>query len=802
MQKKLNEYLTENKEHAYPFLRNIMTSTNPLILKTELWEKLIQYADSDSKTTENESTILNSPLANIIKQTQEAILDTPWIYMAVRPDIAKWQYLRINVEQIHATQISVREFLQAKEKLTRLDNSEWHLEIDLSPFNREFPRMQKNTSIGKGVEFLNRHLSGKLFQGNGKQPKGYNELLHFLQIHSYQGLPLMLNHRIQTMDQMRDALQEAVDLLQEKDQDTIWSEFWYELQQLGFESGWGRDVKTIIETMSLLIDILEAPDPATLENFLSRIPMIFSILILSPHGFFAQSNVLGKPDTGGQVVYILDQVRALEKEMSQRLYDQGLDIKPQIIVLTRLIPDSEGTTCADRTEKIDGTEYAKILRVPFRGKEGDIVPHWISRFDIWPYLERFADDSQNEVVAELKGRPDLIVGNYSDGNLVATLLAQRMQVTQCNIAHALEKTKYLYSDLYWRQNEEKYNFSCQFTADLIAMNSADFIITSSYQEIAGTKDSLGQYEAHTSFSMPDLYRVIHGIDVFDPKFNIVSPGADASVYFPYFDKTKRLTGIHPEIHELLFGAAVHPRTMGSLHDPNKPIIFTMARLDHIKNITGLVEMYGKNPELRKFANLVLISGKLDTSLSQDREEQEQIEKMYSLFDAFELHGDVRWIEGQSDKFFNGEIYRYIADHKGIFVQPALFEAFGLTVIEAMSSGLPTFATLFGGPLEIIVNGKSGFHIDPTNQDEMAQKLIEFFENCAKDSGYWEKYSQGALQRIQEKYTWDLYAKRMMTLSRIYGFWKFVTNLERDETRRYLEMFYGLQYRPRAIALEQ
>ena len=33
--------------------------------------------------------------------------------------------------------------------------------------------------------------------------------------------------------------------------------------------------------------------------------------------------------------------------------------------------------------------------------------------------------------------------------------------------------------------EDSYHFSCQFTADLIAMNQADFIITSTYQEIAG-----------------------------------------------------------------------------------------------------------------------------------------------------------------------------------------------------------------------------------------------------------------------------------------------------------------------------
>jgi glycosyltransferase involved in cell wall biosynthesis len=42
----------------------------------------------------------------------------------------------------------------------------------------------------------------------------------------------------------------------------------------------------------------------------------------------------------------------------------------------------------------------------------------------------------------------------------------------------------------------------------------------------------------------------------------------------------------------------------------------------------------------------------------------------------------------------------------------LYEAFGLTVVEAMTCGLPTFATCNGGPSEIIKHGKSGFHIDP------------------------------------------------------------------------------------------
>jgi len=37
---------------------------------------------------------------------------------------------------------------------------------------------------------------------------------------------------------------------------------------------------------------------------------------------------------------------------------------------------------------------------------------------------------------------------------------------------------------------------------------------------------------------------------------------------------------------------------------------------------------------------------------------------------------------------------------------------------------------------------------------------------------------------------------------VYGFWKHVTGLKRTETRRHLEMFYALQYRPLALALEQ
>jgi len=52
--------------------------------------------------------------------------------------------------------------------------------------------------------------------------------------------------------------------------------------------------------------------------------------------------------------------------------------------------------------------------------------------------------------------------------------------------------------------------------------------------------------------MPGLYRVVNGINVFDPKFNIVSPGADMNIYYPFTDKERRLTSLHEAIEQLLY----------------------------------------------------------------------------------------------------------------------------------------------------------------------------------------------------------------------------------------------------------
>ena len=146
----------------------------------------------------------------------------------------------------------------------------------------------------------------------------------------------MLNEKIQNLNTLQHILRKAEEYLAELSPETPYEDFEAKFEEIGLERGWGNNAERVLDMLRLLLDLLEAPDPCTLETFLGRIPMVFNVVILSPHGYFAQDNVLGYPDTGGQVVYILDQVRALETEMLQRIKQQGLNFTPRILIVSLL----------------------------------------------------------------------------------------------------------------------------------------------------------------------------------------------------------------------------------------------------------------------------------------------------------------------------------------------------------------------------------------------------------------------------------------------------------------------------------
>jgi sucrose synthase len=789
---RLQEALETHRDHSTMMLRRLFRSDGPFLLRSEILEAW-------DETVAEGGEGLAGALEDTIRSAQEGTTHAPFVDLAVRDGAGRWRRLRIHSETLDVIEIGVSEYLATRERLAlgHSPDGAWPLEVDFEPFARHVPRLKERRSVGRGGEFLNRHLTSQLFV---RADEGLARLFRFLKLHTCHDQQLMVDPDMPSVESLRRAVRGALDALRTARDDATWDDVGDRLRAVGLMPGWGRTVDRMRDSLRLLQDVLEAPEPSAVESLLARIPMVFRVAILSPHGFFGQSGVMGLPDTGGQVVYILDQVRALELEMRQRLHEQGVDFEPEIAVVTRLIPEARGTSCDQRLERVAGTRNARILRVPFRTPSGEIAREWVSRFEVWPFLERFAIEVESELVAELDGRPDLIIGNYSDGNLVATLLARRLGVTQFAIAHALEKSKYLYSDLYWHHNEASYHFSCQFAADLVAMNAADCIVTSTYQEIAGDDETVGQYESYGAFTMPGFLRVVHGIDVWDPRFNIVSPGVAEEIYFPAGDDARRLRGLHPEIEEMVLGGPL-PDGRGRLEHPDRPIVLSMARLDRIKNLTGLVDWYGSDERLRELANLVIVAGRVSPDDSADGEERAEIERMHQLFDHHGLDGSVRWVGRHLDKAFAGELYRWVADRRGAFVQPALFEAFGLTVLEAMASGLPTFATRYGGPLEIIQDGVSGFHLDPNRGDLAAGRIADFFEACASDPVRWTSVAEAGIARVESRYTWSLHASRLMTLARLYGFWRFVTDLDRAETDRYLQTLYHLAVRARAVGME-
>jgi len=799
MKNLLGSIIRKNEHKDFKELVSFIANQHPNIyLRNGIIQLFREYCGQHQKTKKFRE---NSSLFNFIKQAQELFITKEHLVLMHRYAMAKYRFYMVRRDGEYLEEISLSTYLDLKDYYAKKKATDGnHLHIDFMPFYDFSPSVRNIRSVGNGIRFLNRYLSSNIFS----RPDEWNaKLFEFIKLHQYNGRQLLVNDAlIKNIDAFYTKLEQLLEWLKKKKPETPFTSVETKMKKSGFEVGWGNTVGRIIESIKTLLGLINEPTDEMLERFISRVPLplISKIAIISPHGWFGQTNALGKPDTGGQVIYILDQVRALEKHLKTEIQLTGLDVEPKIIVLTRLIPEAEDTTCNQRIEKIFQSDNGWILRVPFRDKQYNVVKHWVSRFKIWPYLETFTEDASKELLSEFQGRPDLIIGNYSDGNLVASLLSDKFDVIQCTIAHALEKTKYAFSDIGWQDIEQDYHFSIQYTADIFSMNKSDFIITSTLQEIIGTEDTMGQYESYQFFTMPDLYQVISGINLFAPKFNVIPPGVDEGLYFPHYETERRIEHKWKQWEKRLFFDDSKD-IFGKLDDPDKPPIFTMARFDKIKNITGLIHAYGMSKKIQQSCNLIFAAGTIHIEDSSDVEEKVEIKKAYDLIERFNLHGKVRWLPS-INKLDTGEVYRIIADHKGIFVQPALFEAFGLTIIEAMASGLPTFAPKFGGPLEIIEYGVSGFLLNTSKPELISKSLEKFIDKNKKDENFWNFISENGIKRVQTHFNWKSYSQRLINLTKLYGFWRYsVSEKGMLEMDRYCDLIYHFLLQERAEQIE-
>ncbi|MEO8527474.1 MAG: glycosyltransferase [Pseudolysinimonas sp.] len=79
------------------------------------------------------------------------------------------------------------------------------------------------------------------------------------------------------------------------------------------------------------------------------------------------------------------------------------------------------------------------------------------------------------------------------------------------------------------------------------------------------------------------------------------------------------------------------------------------------------------------------------------------------------------------------------------ITPSDREAFGRVTLEYLALGKPVLATASGGSLEVVVDGETGFLVDPEDIDELAERL----ERLALDRALLAEQSRGATVRAEQ-----------------------------------------------------
>jgi glycosyltransferase involved in cell wall biosynthesis len=88
---------------------------------------------------------------------------------------------------------------------------------------------------------------------------------------------------------------------------------------------------------------------------------------------------------------------------------------------------------------------------------------------------------------------------------------------------------------------------------------------------------------------------------------------------------------------------------------------------------------------------------------------------------------------------------------------SLYEPFGLTPVEAGLFRKPSIVTNHGGPPEIIVEGETGFIVNPRDYGTIAKRMTELLSNPELR----HEMGQKARKRILENFTIDRSAKRLL-----------------------------------------
>jgi len=433
------------------------------------------------------------------------------------------------------------------------------------------------------------------------------------------------------------------------------------------------------------------------------------LLLISIHGLIRGHDLeLGRDaDTGGQTKYVVDLARALAERP---------DVERVDLVTRRVVDPAVSNDYAAPIEEL--TDKARIVRIDAGPEE------YLPKEQLWDYLDSFMDN----LVSWLNDQPrmpDLVHSHYADAGYVGVRLASLLSIPLIHTGHSLGRDKrkrLLAKGLSREEIERTYNMERRIDAEEAVLANADLVITSTHNEI---EEQYGLY------------------NYYDPeRMAVIPPGTDLNQFHP------------PEKGEKIAFADQLERF---LNEPDKPLILALSRPDERKNILTLIEAYGESQALRQAANLLIIAGTRDDIRDLDTGAQAVLTNILLLIDCYDLYGNVALPKNhRADEV--ATIYRLATASGGVFINPALTEPFGLTILEAAASGLPVVATENGGPVDIIANCHNGELIDPLDKAAITHALLKLL----RDRDAWLLASNNGIEGVRRHYAWQAHAENYLT----------------------------------------
>ncbi len=429
------------------------------------------------------------------------------------------------------------------------------------------------------------------------------------------------------------------------------------------------------------------------------------LLLISIHGLIRGHDLeLGRDaDTGGQTKYVVDLAKALAEQ----------DEVEQVDLVTRRVVDpSLSEDYAAPVEMV--SDNVRIVRIDAGPEE------YIAKEQLWDHLDSFLDNLVSWL-NEQPRTPDLVHSHYADAGYVGVLLANLLSIPLIHTGHSLGRDKrkrLLAKGLKREEIEQSYNIGRRIDAEEEVLANADLVITSTHNEIEMQYGLYNYYEPE--------------------RMTVIPPGTD-------------LNQFHPPARDEEFGFAVQVDRF--LAAPEKPLILTLSRPDERKNILTLLEAYGESPALQQAANLLIVAGSRDDIRDMDSGAEAVLTSILILIDSYDLYGKVA-IPKQHRADEVSEIYQLAAARGGVFVNPALTEPFGLTLLEAAASGLPVVATENGGPVDIIANCKNGELVDPLDKEAITDALLKLL----RDKNAWSIASRNGIDGVRRFYSWQAHAE--------------------------------------------